>query len=132
MSYLFIPPLTLLCRVVEVTSLPIVGLFVTHLLDSGLCSNILNCVFFIRIYRYKFVIKEYESSHVPEGISAPKTHFVKKKEKCFTFKCVSCEVVTCDIRLASRKGSHVGRYSWIAEVLFSVLIQHSVGYGERD
>ena len=35
---------------------------------------------------YTFVIKAHEHSHVPEGISDKKT-----------FKCLSCEVVTCDI-----------------------------------
>jgi hypothetical protein len=43
---------------------------------------------------FKFVIKEHESIHVPEGISAKKnTFFIPKK--------LSCEVVTRDICLLS-------------------------------
>ena len=48
---------------------------------------------------YKFVTKAHESSHVREGISAQKTHF--DKNKMFKFKRLSCDVVTCDIRLVS-------------------------------
>ena len=48
-----------------------------------------------------FVIKAHGSSHVPGGISAK-----KKKKKAnyfnfFSFIWLSCEVVTCDIRLFS-------------------------------
>ena len=69
---------------------------------------------------YKFDIKTHENSHVPEGISATKKQTYFDFKNRIVFKCLSCKVMTYDIRLVSWNETHVMSYATMVSFLHGI------------